>query len=381
MKIAINAGYSEMPYGGVGRYTIDLIKNLAAIDKNNSYYIFSRIHSCHLSGLPENFFYYTVPAADLRSFHKNFSQSKQYKEINPDILHMLHFAVPKHRGSAGLVITIHDLIYPVLSSLSMLLSRRSPVSCISLEGLLSSFSGRNLARKADALITVSKTSSRDIRQYLGVDARVIYSGLNEDFISPKTPGQISETCSRFGLEAKKYFIYFGGHGRRKNVMNIFQAWNNLPAAVKNYYKFCIAGEGYYEKKIKKLLAGRLRTQAGNFIFTGNIAYADLSVLAAGAYASIYGSFYEGFGFPAAESCAVGVPCICSDIPSLREIMPASGLFVHPAKISEFTEAIIELCGNKNLYNKISSDSSSACSGFSWKKSAELYIEVYKNCRQ
>lgn len=42
--------------------------------------------------------------------------------------------------------------------------------------------------------------------------------------------------------------------------------------------------------------------------------------------SVYFSDYEGFGMPPVESLRVGLPCVCSDIPPIRENIPAQYLF-------------------------------------------------------
>lgn len=49
--------------------------------------------------------------------------------------------------------------------------------------------------------------------------------------------------------------------------------------------------------------------------------------------SVYFSDYEGFGMPPVESLRAGLPCVASDIPAIRENVPARFLFDNPSEES------------------------------------------------
>lgn len=52
-------------------------------------------------------------------------------------------------------------------------------------------------------------------------------------------------------------------------------------------------------------------------------------------ASVYFSAYEGFGMPPVESLRAGLPCVASDIPPIRENVPACCLFDNESETSFF----------------------------------------------
>ena len=71
-------------------------------------------------------------------------------------------------------------------------------------------------------------------------------------------------------------------------------------------------------------------------------------LVRGAEAALVLSEYEGFGIPALEAMAAGVPVIAADRSALPEVVGYGGLLVDPEKPDEIIERILELARDATL---------------------------------
>jgi alpha-1,3-rhamnosyl/mannosyltransferase len=72
---------------------------------------------------------------------------------------------------------------------------------------------------------------------------------------------------------------------------------------------------------------------------GYLTTADLLQLYAGATMLLYPSVYEGFGLPALEAMASGIPVITSNRSSLPEVVGEVGITVDPGDEQGFADAI------------------------------------------
>lgn len=107
MRIGIDARLINQT--GVGRYTKNLIKNLAKIDKKNQYFLFLLSEEYRNFKLPGKNF--TKRLADFR-WHSLEEQIKFPKILNIenlDLVHFPYFSVPMFYNKK-FIVTIHDLI-------------------------------------------------------------------------------------------------------------------------------------------------------------------------------------------------------------------------------------------------------------------------------
>ena len=80
----------------------------------------------------------------------------------------------------------------------------------------------------------------------------------------------------------------------------------------------------------------------NFKFLGYVDEKELDFLYANAYAFIYPSLNEGFGYPPLEAMKYNVPVIASNAASIPEVCGNAALYFNPTSIRELEERIIEL---------------------------------------
>jgi glycosyltransferase involved in cell wall biosynthesis len=121
-------------------------------------------------------------------------------------------------------------------------------------------------------------------------------------------------------------LYAGTLEPRKNVGALLDAWTGLRGEDPDLLPLVLAG-GYGWGSER--LARRIRSLAPEVIAVGRVDRARLVRIFQAARVFVYPSLYEGFGFPAAEAMACGVPVIASDTSSLPEVLGDAGLRVDP----------------------------------------------------
>ena len=80
-------------------------------------------------------------------------------------------------------------------------------------------------------------------------------------------------------------------------------------------------------------------------FTGRIAYEDFARYYAEATMAVIPSLYEGFGMPAGEAMACGVPVISTTGGALPEVVGNAGILVPPGDSDALESSILSLLDN------------------------------------
>lgn len=107
MKILIDARLYGPEHAGNGRYTMNLVENLAKIDNKNQYVILLRRSRINID-LPDN---WQKVEADFKhySFAEQFRLPLLISKYKPNLVHFPHFNVPI-LFFGKYIVTIHDLI-------------------------------------------------------------------------------------------------------------------------------------------------------------------------------------------------------------------------------------------------------------------------------
>jgi glycosyltransferase involved in cell wall biosynthesis len=94
--------------------------------------------------------------------------------------------------------------------------------------------------------------------------------------------------------------------------------------------------------------------------------------------TLYPSFYEGFGMPAAEAMACRCPVITSNTSSMPEVMPDSDWLVNPHDISDMAGKMQKmLVLSPEARRQIGEKNRQHARLFTWEKAARQMIEIFK----
>ena len=117
---------------------------------------------------------------------------------------------------------------------------------------------------------------------------------------------------------------------------------------------------------------------GLVTFTGRIDNEDFVRWYARATMALIPSLYEGFGLPAGEAMACGVPVISTSGGALPEVVGDAGIIVPSADSSALAEAIIGLLDNPEKARALGIAGLERVQGyFTWEKAAQATVGVYR----
>jgi glycosyltransferase involved in cell wall biosynthesis len=368
MNIAFDArGVNWYKGTGIGTYTEKILKNMIA-DNADMFF------ELYWSGSDyENFsFGNTQIMMTSKKHHKFFDQ--YYIPTNVKIKQSEIYHVPQNGIglsqfiSCKKVVTIHDLIpymMPETVGKGYLLKFLSQIP--------------QVIGISDAIITVSNCSKRDILKFFPIDE-------NKIFVTPLAADESfkpldKEKCraslkSKYNIN-KPYVLYLGGFSPRKNVEVLITAFSKILNKLPKEYVLVLVGECNVEGNSLLKLISTLNIE-DKVILTGKVPESDLPLLYNGCELFAYPSLYEGFGLPPLEAMNCGVPVITSLVSSIPEVTGDSCLLINPYNLSELVEAMEKVLSDNSFSNMLCEKGLLRASNFSWKKTAEATVNVYKN---
>jgi len=229
--------------------------------------------------------------------------------------------------------------------------------------------------RARRLVTISAATARDLAFHFPQCAekvRVVYPGIDPEF-RPGTPEEIAAT--RRELAAPDgYLLYAGTLEPRKNVGALLDAWELLRAEDVQAPPLVLAGPyGWGSERLARRIAD---LEAEGLRALGRIDRPRLVRIFQAASVFIYPSLYEGFGFPAAEALACGVPVVASDTSSLPEVVGDAGLLVDPGDAGALAARIQALLANPAWAADLAARGIERAARFRWDRAAEEMEEVF-----
>lgn len=279
-----------------------------------------------------------------------------------DVYHFPNFIRPPLARGAS-VVTIHDVAF-----------LRHPET-IERKNLayLNQHIHATVAR-ADAIITVSEFTAREVEALLGVPRERLHaipSGLDPTLTRP-TSDTIRALRHRLALN-RPYLLSVGTLEPRKNFAFLVEVFERLPA-----YPGDLVIAGRRGWKFEPLLDRIARSPRREQIrLVEDLGEGDLPALYGGADLFLLASLYEGFGFPPLEAMACGTPVVVSPGGSLAEIC-GGGAVVLPAddpdRWARELSALLHAPAARDALRQRGTDHAAH---FSWTETARRTWDVYR----
>ncbi len=221
---------------------------------------------------------------------------------------------------------------------------------------------RAAASTADLIIAVSAFTASQVEHHLNVPAsriRVIHHGV--------VPRAIPANVAR-----ENVILCVGALQRRKNQIALIRAFRAAPSD----WTLVLAGSQGYEAE--DILREAANSPLGDRIkIAGYLSEEEVARWYGKAKVFAFPSLDEGFGMPALEAMAAGVPLIAGNRSSLPEVCGDAALFVNPESDEELAAAVELLTQDEDQRAKLIALGKTQAAKFRWDDAVLKTIAVYR----
>jgi len=233
-------------------------------------------------------------------------------------------------------------------------------------------------RRAKKIITVSEQTKKEILSVYKTPAAkisVVYNGYNDILYRPiKDQVALSAVLEKFGL-GNDFILYVGRLEKKKNITTMIESFALLrekhPTIKTKLVLVGTAGFGYDEIKYT-VEEYNLNSEV---IALGWVEENDMPYIYSAAKAFIFPSHHEGFGIPVIQAMACGVPTAVSDIPVMREVAEDGVLFFDKDDKNDMANKMFLLLSDEAARAKLIAAGKARAANFSWRKCAEETLNL------
>lgn len=252
------------------------------------------------------------------------------------------------------VLTVYDFIYSVYAK--------------QIEGSESVIRDQTEAiRKADHVICISKSTENHLLERFPEKrgkTSVIYLASSFDIMPPPAEQTIFKDPS---------FLFVGNRWHYKNFAFLVRVFAKASKSNPRIRLRIVGAPLTKEERSQIYLLGIADTVDAT-------VYPDerqLVSLYRSSVALVYPSLHEGFGLPPLEAMACGTLAITSNTTSLPEVMGDSGIMLDPTREADWVECILKIANGGGDRDLMIERGQERARMFSWKKTVEQHLEVYR----
>jgi len=333
LRIGVNALY--MIPGGVGGteiYLRNLLAALAALDRENQYFVFTnRETDSTLVPMATNFQHIPQPiravSRPARLIWEQTLLPLKIATMRLDCLLNPGFTAPIVTACPNVTV-VHDMQH-----------KRHPEHFRRFDRPAWQFFVWAAVHRSRILLADSGATRDDLIRYYRIDpkrVRIALLGVEDEFFS------IAELRGPL----RPWILCASTLHPHKNIERLVRVFGRF-REIKPEFQLILAGmRGFRASEIEALIS-RLNLESSVRI-TGWIPRTELYELFRHATAFVYPSTFEGFGLPVIEAMAAGVPLACSDIEPLRSITGDAAIRFAPDSDEEMLAALLRVSEDSSL---------------------------------
>lgn len=227
---------------------------------------------------------------------------------------------------------------------------------------------KRVSRRIQRIITVSECSKQDIGREFDLPVerfRVVPNGINTDYFYPLDGVKRADDL---------LLVTNSADTPLKGLRFLLEAAAEV--RLERKIRLVVIGQPKKDGVIERLVA---ELSLGDTVrFTGRISQEAFSRYYAEATMAVIPSLYEGFGMPAGEAMACGVPVISTSGGALPEVVGDAGILVPPADKPALKEAILALLNDPEKRRSLGEAGLARVkNSLTWRHAAQKTVEVYR----
>lgn len=361
MRVGIDISKALGPPDGIATYVSGLLRGLVSLGLDDEVWLYGLHAPLERELLARRF--PRLPG----NFRPQARRAPSPGEV--DVFHATANCAPlaaPFAPAAPLVYTVYDLTFLSHPDLHTVSNR---LHCT--RGLV-----RALASGAH-LLAISEHTRAELVRGLALEAsaiEVVPLAADERF-SPRPAPEVAALRARLGLE-RAFVLTVGTLEPRKNLPRLIEVWSRLSSQVRGDRELVIAGpRGWLDGDLAALAAAS--GVGGSVRVLGTVEEEDLPALYSAAEVFVYPSLFEGFGLPALEALACGVPSAVSRASSLPEVVGEAALHFDPESADSIARCLAQLFKESELRARLAAAGPERARQFSWIETARRTVEVYR----
>lgn len=295
------------------------------------------------------------------TFAEQIGLLRQLRKLKPDLVHFTMVQQPVlYFGKV--VTTMHDLTTTRFHNPS------KNWLVFSIKKWVYKWVNHIAARKSSTIITGTEFTKDDFAKFTRTNSRkitVIYEAADKIKDDPEPIGELID---------KQFIMYVGRPLPHKNLPRLIDAFEQLR---QQYPALRLVLAGKRDKLYKAIKKDVRQRGLQNIIFTAFVSEGQLRWLYEHTAAYVFPSLSEGFGLPGLEAMAHGAPVVSSNASCLPEVYSDAAEYFDPLSTQDMASAINKVLADEDVRKKLIANGKKQASKYSWQKTAEQTLEVYK----
>ncbi len=296
--------------------------------------------------------------------------SRRHLEVH----HAPHYTMPE-RSPVPVVVTVHDLSFfeePAWHQRSKVLLFRRAIKVA--------------ARRADAVVCPSRVTAEQLRRWCRVEAPVFVAphGVDTARFRPEEPVAGADAARLGALDprladGRPYLVFVGTVEPRKNVPGLVQAFARVASHHPEALLVLAGRDGWAAGSLARAIAGS--GVAARVVRAGYVPDDTVASLLRSATAAVYPALYEGFGLPALEALACGVPLVTTTGTAMEEVAGEAAVLVGPgdtAGLADALDAELSRSGTGAVDPDRRRRGLEIAARHTWEASAAEHVEAYRH---
>jgi glycosyltransferase involved in cell wall biosynthesis len=236
--------------------------------------------------------------------------------------------------------------------------------------------------QADLVVTVSEYSRRALAGQFGLPSGsiAVVGEAPDPIFRPQQGAKLPRRVSELGMRQSRLIAYVGGFGPHKNLPRLLDAFAKIAADPRFADVALVLTGDYSGDSFHSEYAGlRRRVEELNLqrraVFTGFLPDEDLVVLLNRSCFLVLPSLMEGYGLPAIEAAACGLPVVVTRNSPIPELLGEGALAVDPDRTEEIYRSMVLLLENPQLRGRMGAAARAASQALTWEQAARELVRV------